>query len=240
MRPEWDTLSSVLKIIYYDQRGCGKSDTSTNYSWIEHLKDLKRIKDYISPGKKVILAGSSWGTNLALLYSIYFPDDIKAIILSGFPEWRGINFKKVDLYNYQLDSISNFKRVRPISNELDSIVKLEMGKWENSIMTSLKQKSRVPGLNKVLRQKSREAYQQTFNTQPSMPELTFFNEITIPALIITGNEYCGYPDWSESVARKIAGSELIIVKDSCHDPWYSNPSEFFTKCIEFIKRINQD
>jgi proline iminopeptidase len=240
LRPEWDTLSSVLKIIYYDQRGCGKSDTSTNYSWIEHLKDLKRIKDYISPGKKVILAGSSWGTNLALLYSIYFPDDIKAIILSGFPEWRGINFKKVDLYNYQLDSISNFKRVRPISNELDSIVKLEMGKWENSIMTSLKQKSRVPGLNKVLRQKSREAYQQTFNTQPSMPELTFFNEITIPALIITGNEYCGYPDWSESVARKIAGSELIIVKDSCHDPWYSNPSEFFTKCIEFIKRINQD
>src|SRR5450830_1344856 len=25
LRPEWDTLSSVSKIIYYDQRGCGGS-----------------------------------------------------------------------------------------------------------------------------------------------------------------------------------------------------------------------
>jgi len=240
LRPEWDTLSSVTKIVYYDQRGCGESDTSTNYTWIEHLKDLKRIKDYISPDKKVMLAGSSWGTYLALLYAIYFPNDIKAIILSGFPEWRGINNNKADLYNYQLDSILNYNRIQPISKELDSIVNLEMRKWKNSIATSLEQESSFPTLGKVLRSKSLEAHQQTFNSQPSMPELTFFREIIVPALIITGNEYCGYPDWSESVANLITGSELYIVRNSCHDPWYSNPNEFFTKCIEFIKRINKE
>jgi pimeloyl-ACP methyl ester carboxylesterase len=56
LQPEWDTLSSISRIVYYDQRGCGESDNSTNYSWIEHLKDLKKLKDFLVPGEKVILA----------------------------------------------------------------------------------------------------------------------------------------------------------------------------------------
>jgi pimeloyl-ACP methyl ester carboxylesterase len=44
LQPEWDTLSTKFRIVYYDQRGSGKSDSSDNYSWIEHLKDLKTKK----------------------------------------------------------------------------------------------------------------------------------------------------------------------------------------------------
>lgn len=237
LRPEWDTLSAISKIIFYDQRGCGKSDNSTNYSWIEHIKDIKRIKDSISPINKVIIAGSSWGTYLTLLYSLYFPNDTKAIILSGFPDWRGINSMKVDLNNYKLDSIINFKRSKPLGYKLDSIMKLGMKKLSTDTSTSSISKSKVPKLDKVLHQRSKEAYQMTFNSQPSMPEFTFIEEIKVPTLILKGDSYCGYPDWSDLVANSITGSELVIVNNSCHDPWYSNPTVFFTKCFEFIKQL---
>jgi len=239
LRPEWDTLSSISRIIYYDQRGCGESDNSINYSWIEHLKDLKRLKDQLSPGKKIVLAASSWGTNIALLFSLYFPNDTKGLILSGFPDWRGINFKKVDLYMYQIDSVMNFKRTLPISDEIISIAKSKIAIEQDSFAKASKSKSVVPSFNKILKWKSKEAHQQTFNSQPSMPELTFFTEIHVPTLILTGDLYCGYSDWSDILAKKIAGSVLFIIENSCHDPWYSNPTVFFAKCFEFIKKFNQ-
>ena len=114
LRPEWDTLSSVSRIFYYDQRGCGKSDTAQSYTWIDHVQDLKRIKETLSKNDKIILAGSSWGAELALLYSIYYPDDLKALILSGFCEWTGTNTKKIDLNSYNRDSIYLFKLYKPL------------------------------------------------------------------------------------------------------------------------------
>lgn len=235
LRPEWDTLASVSRIIYYDQRGCGESDNSDNYSWVEHLKDLKRLKDHLSPGGKVILAGSSWGTNLALLYSIYFPDDIKGLILSGFTDWKGTNFKKVELFNYQIDSINNFKRILPI--EIDSIMKSGMALSRFYISNSRFPEMKDPNFAKRLHQKSREVNIQTFKSERSMPDLTFISEIKVPTLIIKGNMKCGYDDWSDILAKEMAGSILFTVENSCHDPWYSNPSVFFAKCFEFIKEI---
>jgi pimeloyl-ACP methyl ester carboxylesterase len=239
LRPEWDTLSSISRIIYYDQRGCGESDNSINYSWIEHLKDLKRLKDHLSEGKKVILAGSSWGTFLAILYAIYFPYDIKGLILSGVTDWRGGNFKKVDLNNYQIDSINNFRRILPISHELDSIVKAAYAAERNSFLNRPKFETWDTNFNKRLHAKNGlEVNRQTSKSYPSMPDLTFITEIKVPALIFKGNMDCGYGDWSDIFAKLITGSELYPIMNTCHDPWFNNPKVFFPKCIEFINRIN--
>jgi pimeloyl-ACP methyl ester carboxylesterase len=238
LQPEWDTLSSVSKIVYYDQRGCGESNNSTNYSWIEHLKDLKRLKNHLSPARKVILAASSWGTNLAILYSIYYPDDVNGLILSGFTDWIGINPKKVDLYDYQIDSINNFKRILPLSFELDSIRKTRFTSSRNLSSKSNLPETMDPNFSKRLHQNSREVNIQTTKSLRSMPDLTHFAEISVPTLIIRGDLYCGYADWSDILTKKILTSELYTIMNSCHDPWYSNSNIFFAKCIEFIVKIH--
>lgn len=43
LRPEFDGLQKSVKIIYYDQRGCGQSAAAETYIWQEYLKDLRRI-----------------------------------------------------------------------------------------------------------------------------------------------------------------------------------------------------
>ena len=88
LRPEFDGLQKSVKIIYYDQRGCGKSEAAETYIWQEHLKDLHRVIKQQSNGNKVYLAGSSWGSILALLYTYSHPEDIKGLILSGLVSWK--------------------------------------------------------------------------------------------------------------------------------------------------------
>jgi len=70
-----------------------------------------------------VLCASSWGTNLALLYSLYYPDKVKGLIHSGFTDWIGINNRKVILSNYSNDSIGNFRRTFPVSPKLDSLMR---------------------------------------------------------------------------------------------------------------------
>ena len=89
LRPEFDSFKSIAKVIYYDQRGCGKSGNADEYRWQDHVSDLRRVKNHFSKDKKVVLAGSSWGSILAILYAYSFPEDIKGLILSGTVRWMG-------------------------------------------------------------------------------------------------------------------------------------------------------
>ncbi|MEX0883250.1 MAG: alpha/beta fold hydrolase, partial [Cyclobacteriaceae bacterium] len=74
LRPEFDELAKVGRVIYYDQRGCGKSERADSYAWQEHVNDLNKIINCFSKGEKVVLAGSSWGSILAILYAYTHPE----------------------------------------------------------------------------------------------------------------------------------------------------------------------
>ena len=93
LRPEFDELSKVARIIYYDQRGCGKSDRAETYNWQDHVNDLHRVVNRFTENHEVFLAGSSWGSVLAILYTYYYPYGIKGIILSGTVPWDGTGQK---------------------------------------------------------------------------------------------------------------------------------------------------
>ena len=60
------------RIILFDQRGCGKSlphsEIKENTTW-DLVKDIEKIRKYLNIDKWVIFGGS-WGSTLALSYSI--------------------------------------------------------------------------------------------------------------------------------------------------------------------------
>jgi pimeloyl-ACP methyl ester carboxylesterase len=85
MRPEWDRLAASGRIIYYDQNGCGRSARVPPYGWRSHVADLDRLLHALAPDKRVILAGSSWGSLLSLAYAYNHPERVEALIVSGVP-----------------------------------------------------------------------------------------------------------------------------------------------------------
>ncbi|WLD24755.1 alpha/beta fold hydrolase [Flavobacterium dauae] len=74
-------LESRLTMIYYDQRGCGRSEGSKNddYSLEKMLEDIEMIRQRYN-ANKVYLIAHSFGGILAVNYAQKYPDHIKGLI----------------------------------------------------------------------------------------------------------------------------------------------------------------
>lgn len=239
LRPEWDTLSYISNVFYYDQRGCGKSDSSQSYTWVDHIQDLKRLINSVSKNDKVILAGSSWGSELALLYSIYYPEDLKALILSGFCEWTGINPKKIDFNNYSIDSLYFFKREEVISNFEDSIRDSKII-YYNDFNKRLRENDNPEKDLKTRMTTNWNTWAKTKASRASAPDINYLIKINVPILVFGGNIPCAYQDWSDVIEVLNDNTKRVVINNSCHDPWYTHPNEFFQECFNFIQDINDN
>jgi proline iminopeptidase len=88
--PGFDALAQRRELIYYDQRGGGRSPVSreTPVGWKEHVADLEELRRQWGIAQ-LVLAGYSWGGLLALLYAVEFPDRVARLALvSPAPAWR--------------------------------------------------------------------------------------------------------------------------------------------------------
>jgi len=76
---------SKYRVILFDQRGCGQS---TPLGKLEHnttddlLADAERIRQHLHI-EQWFVAGSSWGSTLALLYAIKYPKQVRGLLLSA-------------------------------------------------------------------------------------------------------------------------------------------------------------
>ena len=81
-----DVLEKDYLMVYFDQRGCGKSDEFRDKTMLttdQFVKDLDNVVDYIKtkyPNKKINLMGSSWGGMYGFLYLIKHQDKINSFI----------------------------------------------------------------------------------------------------------------------------------------------------------------
>ena len=222
--PEWNNLIKSARVIYYDQRGCGKSKKADCYSWREHVLDLKRIITQKSPGSKVVLAGSSWGSTLALLYSYQYPQDVEGLILSGTYNWIGKGGTEKDCESYLPRnpgvSLQDERfRLMPLKSYSDSLKGLRDDKFteRHPISTSMVIKSMIDA--------------------PILEELS---KVKQPVLIFKGKETCPETPVREGAdiyAGILQNVEIYFIPAACHDPWLSHTAEFFAKCDLFLKRL---
>jgi pimeloyl-ACP methyl ester carboxylesterase len=117
LRPEWDILGGHYRVVYYDQRGCGQSTRRGPYRWEQHVTDLHSLVLRYKAHGPVVLAGSSWGSWLALLYAWSHPHEVDALVLSGMPPWpigrpQGLDAPPHQLPPHALDSLPRGIRER--------------------------------------------------------------------------------------------------------------------------------
>lgn len=85
LAPDLTILDSLYTVIYYDQRGAGRStlvSDSARVSLGAHLDDLSAIRDAFGLDR-MVLFGHSWGAGLAARYVLEHPDHVKALILAS-------------------------------------------------------------------------------------------------------------------------------------------------------------
>jgi proline iminopeptidase len=73
------------QVIFHDQRGSGQSTpfATIKDNTTQHLvSDIEQLRNHFS-FHKINLVGHSWGSTLALLYAIQFPENIQKMLISG-------------------------------------------------------------------------------------------------------------------------------------------------------------
>jgi len=81
--PELDRLSDKFHLIYYDQRGRGRSADGVKPEDVtleSDIADVDKVRQYFKLDSVVIL-GHSWGTVLALEYALRHPELVSRLIL---------------------------------------------------------------------------------------------------------------------------------------------------------------
>lgn len=81
--PELDPLSDKFQLIYYDQRGCGRSADHVKPEDVtieSEMGDLDGVREHFHLDK-VVLLGHSWGTVLALEYALRHPEHVSRLVL---------------------------------------------------------------------------------------------------------------------------------------------------------------
>lgn len=84
MKPDFDPLSEVAQLIYYDHRGQGRSDTDKSENWNldQWADDLRGLIDILGVKNPVVL-GLSFGGFVAQNYAIRHPDRLHKLILAS-------------------------------------------------------------------------------------------------------------------------------------------------------------
>lgn len=95
----------VWKVIFFDQRGAGKSIPHGTLRWNttpQLVRDMKKLLDFLKLDK-VLLFGGSWGATLALAFAIGHPEMVSGMLL------RSVFFgSKKDIKHYVAGGIKRY------------------------------------------------------------------------------------------------------------------------------------
>lgn len=81
----YDFNGDKYKLLFYDQRGCGKSTyeqllyKNTTQDLVE---DLKKLIEHVGE-KQAIVVGGSWGSTISLCFAIAYPQMVRELRISG-------------------------------------------------------------------------------------------------------------------------------------------------------------
>lgn len=82
LAPDLEPLTRRHRVIFYDQRGSGRSSPAQNVTADVLVADLDALRRRLN-FRRLTLLGHSWGGGLAALYAMAHPDRVDRLILTG-------------------------------------------------------------------------------------------------------------------------------------------------------------
>ncbi len=225
-RSFWQRLSRDHKLIRYDGRGMGLSESTTEFSSETRLEDLEAVVD-AAELNQFVLAATSEGSRTALRYALRHPDRIKSLILCGSsvekkPTWDSDNAKQFRAYLSMIETGWGKESHRKLFADLF----LGMSASPEEIDYFMEMQ-RYSASKEVA-----SAYYSSLGEQNQGFEVA--GQIRVPTLILHAKDDQIVPfQFSLDLAAEIPGARLKPLDGDCH--WLllkSARSEEYIKTIE--------
>lgn len=233
--PELDRLSDAYRLIYYDQRGRGKSAEAVRPEDVtldSEMADLGRVLESYQL-RSAALLGHSWGAILAMEYAIRHPDRVSRLILmnpapASSADWaqfrkfyaerigRDINALRAAAASpaYKAgdpDAVAAYYRIhfRPALTQPDQV---------NTIVTRLRARSTREGILKARAIEARLVNETWRN--PGYDLFPKLAKLRVPTLVIYSEHDFIPPSAAEHIAAAVPAARSVRLKGCGHFSYF--------------------
>jgi 3-oxoadipate enol-lactonase len=211
---QFDEFAKKYRVIRYDMRGFGKSDTPDGNPYSHH-EDLQALLEHLSI-RSATVVGLSLGGRVAVDFTLSFPEMVSALVtvdsvLHGY-QWKEGDFTFL---------WSTAKEKGPdAANEI----------WLKDPLFAPARRNKAVA-EKLAEITSDYSWWHWINDNPWVPldppSIEQIDRITAPSLIIVGSEdLSDYQEISRILASRIPNSELRIIHGAGHMSNMEAPAEF--------------
>ena len=234
----FDALARGRELIYYDQRGGGRSAVSreTPVGWREQVADLEALRR-VWGLERLTLAGYSWGGLLALLYAVEFPDRVaKLALVAPAPAWREARVEFERRFN-ERNLAPELQRQRAALRESGLRERDPAGYsqrlFELSVAAYFHDPARARDLTpfRLTGRTQQEVWSSLgdFDLRPALGSLS------LPALVMHGEDDPIPPATAQAVAD-LLGAKFHLLPNCGHIPYVEAHEEFVRVMDTFLPR----
>lgn len=221
----WEGLSKHRKLVFYDQRGTGKS-TSTiatdKFTVDMMVADLEALRVALGV-PKISLLGHSWGGILSMAYATRHPDHVARVVLvgSGSP--------KPAAHEFLFDKLFPEIAARQVPDDSPAA---QMGCKTDSLADYERMSYYDPRNQPRVAQGDGGSFSQDVCTAVMLDAIKLdlfpkLRTLAVPTLVTNGRFDANVsPTVAYAISQAIPGSKLVFFEQSGHSPFEEEPARF--------------
>jgi proline iminopeptidase len=232
----WETLSRTRRVVFYDQRGNGRSGAlkpGQSCTLADQIADLDAVRAHLGVDK-IDLLGHSWGGYLVMAYAARHPEHVRHLVTvdSAAPKWSDTVFLFKDIFPEGQERADSFT----FADALGDAAASEAGirEYFHWLFYSPEKRdafiAQIGGgvYNKPVNE-SIDHDVQRFDLNPELRKYKF------PTLVITGRYDINVaPSVAYKMHKAIPGSKFVVFEKSGHLPFFEEPEPFVRALESFL------
>lgn len=244
--PQLSQISEDHQIIFYDQRGSGRSlQTPMNETYINmdrFTQDLEELRLALGVDK-FILAGHSFGGYLAMWYAVEHQENLAGLMLlnsapmnyAGQKAFMESFVEKTSALTDTISPLFDYESFEKLSvKEIDEYHRILFSVYladpnlSSELTFNFDKKSALSGfrVGEFIRKSAWMI--EGFTLEPKL------NKLKIPTLILHGNQDI-IPEWTADDLHKAIPNSVLVKLDNCgHFPYIEKQEEMFAHIHTFL------
>lgn len=243
LRPGMDALATTHRVIFYDQRGAGRTEGEANSRTITldlFMADISALADSLRLGR-FTMVGHSFGGLVAMHYAARHPERLRALVLMNTVEpGRKYTIPMTDMLMKRRTAADQAETQRLMQS--DAMKRQDTSAVNAMLRLSFRSlfadRTRADQLRLSLDPRTvKNMANVATNLIRSMGTFDFWPvaaRITVPTLIIQGVEDAMPLQMLRELQQAISGSELVLVNDAGHFPYIEQPGPTFEAIRRFV------
>ena len=235
LHPWLDPLGDVMRLVYYDHRGNGRSGRppSETITFERLCADADALREHLL-FEKVAVLGYSFGGLIALEYALRYPERLSHLIL----------LDTTSTFDYEEEIEANARRKGATQEQLEALeasAEDDAELWRlwkvieplyfHTFDADLAERVMGKTIPSAQAAEAGEAILEGWDLTPRL------GEISAPTLILVGrDDFVCPPSRAQIMHEGIPNSELVVFEESGHLPYVEEAEAFFEAVRGWLQR----